>query len=312
MAGKKKKKTKDEGRQQGAGYRRWFHLQTTRCQRHPSLYCPDIHLCLQRAVKSSDPATRKTGAADAIVGSLVLSTIPKEDHQQEGDKEDKWDREPGLGLVSEDDLGCADVFGDSEREEDEEEEVADLSEDFESPSSDDNPDSDVKLLTSPVEPPKKKGKAAAKEQAVVSMPDSLLRSRVTTTHLYVWSTLWPALFDGHRSPLVANSQVGLENPVRDLRGGPPVNANNCTNTTQASVVPIPEEKRAGLVTHFYKDPAKRCFTLETEDDWITLKDEWASQVAKRGCEAAIEIVLIPKAIFPVFRGSGQGSDRHRK
>jgi hypothetical protein len=92
---------------------------------------------------------------------------------------------------------------------------------------------------------------------------------------------------------------------------------------------IPEEKRAGLVTHFYKDPAKRCFALETEDDWMALKDEWASQVAKRGAEAAVEIVLLPKVrvsylfycfeliyciiiVFPIFRGSGQGSDRHRE
>ncbi|KAF8486674.1 hypothetical protein JB92DRAFT_2836659 [Gautieria morchelliformis] len=125
--------------------------------------------------KSGDPATRKTGAADAIVARLVVSTIPEED-QQEGDQggqEDEGDREPGLGLVSEDDLGHADAFGDSEREEDEEEEVADLSEDFESPSSDDNPDSDVEPLSSPVEPPKKKGKAAAKAKAVASMPDKM-------------------------------------------------------------------------------------------------------------------------------------------
>ncbi|KAF8523634.1 hypothetical protein JB92DRAFT_3109917 [Gautieria morchelliformis] len=217
--------------------------------------------------KSGDPATRKTGAADAIVGRLVLSTIPEEDQQEgdEGDEEDEGDREPGLGLVSEDDLGHANVFGDSEREEDEEEEVADLSEDFESPSSDDNPDSDVEPLSSLVEPPKKKGKVAAKAKAVVSMLDSkcfIVGVIVNHTHfLKPTSTL-------HIVKTTIHEVLGL--------------------------YAIPEEKRAGLVTHFYKDPAKRCFALETEDDWITLKDEWASQVAKRTSEAAIEIVLMPK------------------
>jgi hypothetical protein len=63
---------------------------------------------------------------------------------------------------------------------------------------------------------------------------------------------------------------------------------------------ISEEKRTGLVTHFYKDPAKRCFALETEDDWTALKAEWANQVAKRGAEACIDIVLPPKVSFSLF------------
>ncbi|KAF8461298.1 hypothetical protein JB92DRAFT_2839127 [Gautieria morchelliformis] len=37
---------------------------------------------------------------------------------------------------------------------------------------------------------------------------------------------------------------------------------------------IPEEKRVGLVTHFYKDPAKQCFMLETEEDWTALKNDF--------------------------------------
>ncbi|KAF8511047.1 hypothetical protein JB92DRAFT_3118439 [Gautieria morchelliformis] len=61
-----------------------------------------------------------------------------------------------------------------------------------------------------------------------------------------------------------------------------------------SLYVIPEERRTGLVTHFYKDPAKRCFALETEEDWMALKAEWVNQVAKRGMDACIDIVLPPK------------------
>ncbi|KAF8510107.1 hypothetical protein JB92DRAFT_3183821 [Gautieria morchelliformis] len=224
----------------------------------PSFYCPTSTSASKGPSKSGNPATRKTGAAGTIVGRLVLSTIPEEDQQEgdQGDQEDKGDREPGLGLVSEDDLGHADAFGDSEREENEEEEVADL---------------DVEPLSSPVEPPKKKGKAAAKAKAVVSMPDKM------------------------KFIIPFRNQVGvIVNHMHFLK---PTSTLHIVKTTSHEVLglyAIPEEKRAGLVTHFYKDPAKWCFTLETEDDWITLKDEWASQVAKRGSEAAIEIVLMPK------------------
>jgi hypothetical protein len=47
---------------------------------------------------------------------------------------------------------------------------------------------------------------------------------------------------------------------------------------------IPEEKRTGLVTHFYKDLVRRCFALETKEDWMALKAEWVNQVAKRGVD----------------------------
>ncbi|KAF8528318.1 hypothetical protein JB92DRAFT_808557 [Gautieria morchelliformis] len=57
---------------------------------------------------------------------------------------------------------------------------------------------------------------------------------------------------------------------------------------------IPEERRTGLVTHFYKDPAKCCFALETKEEWTALKAQWVNQVAKRGTDACIDIVLPPK------------------
>jgi hypothetical protein len=45
---------------------------------------------------------------------------------------------------------------------------------------------------------------------------------------------------------------------------------------------IPEEKRTGLVTHFYKDPVRRCFALETKEDWTVLKAEWVNVRWLRG------------------------------
>ncbi|KAF8466111.1 hypothetical protein JB92DRAFT_2838674, partial [Gautieria morchelliformis] len=42
------------------------------------------------------------------------------------------------------------------------------------------------------------------------------------------------------------------------------------------------------------DPAKRCFTLDTDDNWEALKDEWRKRAAKWGEDTCIEIVTGPK------------------
>ncbi|KAF8522978.1 hypothetical protein JB92DRAFT_3110277 [Gautieria morchelliformis] len=57
---------------------------------------------------------------------------------------------------------------------------------------------------------------------------------------------------------------------------------------------IPALKHPPLVTHIKHDLAKLCFTLDTDDDWEALKDEWRKRAAKRGEDTCIEIVTGPK------------------
>ncbi|KAF8592775.1 hypothetical protein K439DRAFT_1610515 [Ramaria rubella] len=59
---------------------------------------------------------------------------------------------------------------------------------------------------------------------------------------------------------------------------------------------LPEKDRGELVTHFYKDPMKRCFALVTEENWEEIKVEWAIHAVKKGKDAGIEII-IPKKYF---------------
>jgi hypothetical protein len=118
--------------------------------------------------------TRSTGGTDAIAAHLTLSAIPEEEeqYQQEGDEADEEGRDQGLELVDDDGPGYADTFGELEKEEDEEDEDGNLSEDFGSPSSDNSLDSGMESPSSPVELPKKKGKAVAKAKGAVSLPES--------------------------------------------------------------------------------------------------------------------------------------------
>ncbi|KAF8589385.1 hypothetical protein K439DRAFT_1612819 [Ramaria rubella] len=60
---------------------------------------------------------------------------------------------------------------------------------------------------------------------------------------------------------------------------------------------LPEKDRSELVTHFSKDPMKRCFALVTEENWEEIMVEWAIHAVKKGKDAGIEIIIPKKSIY---------------
>jgi hypothetical protein len=261
--------------------------------------------CANKEPAMSKPpsVTKPSHSEDISLSKLTSTTLSTNSRRSEADStakippSTKTGQQP-LSIIPEDEgeqnipndvdrYGYGDLFIDGNSQDIEYVDEDDDDKDDERSSGDDR---NAEPPSSPVRPPKARGKGKAMEKGAIPASKCY--------YFFCYFGLLTQILFIVKFMIPFRNQVGvIAHRTHSVELTTTLDAVKTTIHWIIGLYAIPEEKRTGLVTHFYKDPARRCFALETEEDWTALKAEWVNQVAKRGVDACIDIVLPPKVRF---------------